>query len=139
MNRNFSNPQVKKVFSEFPPAIRKKLMELRRLILKVAAETPGVGELEETLKWGQPSYVTSNTKSGSTIRIGREKQTDGHLGLFFHCQTTLVDTFKERYGDKFTYDKNRAIIFDKNEELPTRELSDCIAMALTYHSNKKIG
>ena len=137
MDRKFSNPKVKEVFSEYPPAIRKKLLELRRLIFKVASETQGVGELEETLKWGQPGYVTNKTKSGSTIRIGREKYTNGDYGIYFHCQTTLVDTFKKIYGDKFTYEKNRAIIFDKNEEIPTRELSNCIAMALTYHNNKK--
>ena len=137
MNRKVSNPKVKEVFSEFPPGIRKKLMELRQLIFEVASETQGVGELEETLKWGQPSYVTRETKSGSTIRIGREKHTDGDCGIYFHCQTTLVDTFKEIYGDTFKYEKNRAIIFNKDEELPTRELSDCISMALTYHGKKK--
>ena len=112
-------------------------MELRRLIFKVASRTRGVGELEETLKWGQPSYVISQTKSGTTIRIGREKHTDGDYGLYFHCQTTLVNTFKEKYGDRFTYEKNRAIIFCNHEAIPTRELSDCIAMALTYHSKKQ--
>ena len=111
-------------------------MELRKLIFKVAFEIQGVGELEETLKWGQPSYVTHNTKSGSTIRIGREKYTDGDYGIYFHCQTNLVDTFKEIYGDTFKYEKNRAIIFQNNEEIPARVLSNCIAMALTYHSNK---
>ena len=112
-------------------------MELRQLIFKVASRTEGVGEVEETLKWGQPSYITRQTKSGSTIRIGRDKHTDGDYGIYFHCGTTLVDTFKEIYGCKFTYEKNRAIVFFKNEQLPTREIADCIAMALTYHRNKK--
>ena len=113
-------------------------MELRQLIFQVASKTQGVGELEETLKWGQPSYITRKTKSGSTIRIGREKHTDGDYGIYFHCQTTLVATFKKIHGDKFKYEKNRAIIFSKDEEIPTRELSDCITKALTYHRNKKV-
>ena len=137
MNRRFSNPQVKEVFAKFPTATRKKLMELRRMIFKVASETHGVGELEETLKWGQPSYVTSNTKSGSPIRIGREKHTDGDYGIYFHCQTSLVKAFKEKYQDTFTYENNRAIIFDTNKEIPARELCECLAMALTYHGKKK--
>jgi hypothetical protein len=49
-------------------------MQLRMHILDAASETEGVGELEETLKWGQPSYLTKKPKSGRTIRIGREKK-----------------------------------------------------------------
>lgn len=138
MNRKLCNPKVKEAFSEFPPVIRKKLMELRRLIFQVASETQGVGELDETLKWGQPSYITRETKSGSTIRIGREKNAEGDYGIYFHCQTSLVESFKKKHGAKFKYEKNRAIIFSKDEKIPTRELSDCIATALTYHYNKKV-
>ena len=62
-------------------------MLLRTLIFDVASDTDSVGELTETLKWGQPSYLTEKTKSGSTIRIGREKKTDGDYAIYFKCQT----------------------------------------------------
>jgi len=39
------------------------------MIFDVAKKTPGVGKLEEDLRWGQPSYLTLETGSGSTIRI----------------------------------------------------------------------
>ena len=68
-----------KLFAKYPRDIAEKLLELRALILKVAAETKGVGELEEALKWGQPSYLTRQTGSGSTIRIDQVK---GRPGMY---------------------------------------------------------
>jgi hypothetical protein len=73
VSNKIKNPEVAAVFNSYPQNIRTKLMFLRQLILETAASTEGVGELEETLKWGEPSYLTSKTKSGSTIRIDRKK------------------------------------------------------------------
>ena len=74
MDKKIADPKVEEAFSVYSPAVRKKLMMLRSLIFDVASKTEGVGELEETLKWGQPSYLTKTTKAGSTIRLGREKR-----------------------------------------------------------------
>lgn len=52
---NIENPDVAKVFNNYPESIRKKLLYLRQLILDTASETEGVSKLEETLKWGEPS------------------------------------------------------------------------------------
>ena len=128
---------VEAAFNVFSPVIRKKLMQLRKLIFEVADKTAGVGELEETLKWGQPSYLTSQSKSGSTIRIGCEKKTQGDYAIYFKCQTSLVASFKELYPNQFRYEGNRAIPFYVDDKIPVRELSRCVAMALTYHLNKK--
>ena len=70
-----------------------RLLSIRDLIFKVAADTDGVGEIVETLKWGQPSYLTVRPKSGSTVRLGVSK--DGRPALFCHCQTTLVREYRE--------------------------------------------
>ena len=112
-------------------------MKIRSLIFEVARETEGIGELEETLKWGQPSYLPQKPKIGSTIRIGREKKTDGDYAVYFKCRTTLVLTFRERYKNKFRFEGNRAILFNLGDKIPVRELRQCIAMALTYHLIKK--
>ena len=45
-------PEVTAVFQSYPNAIRMKLMYLRQLILDTVASAEGVGEIEETLKWG---------------------------------------------------------------------------------------
>lgn len=52
------NSDVSAVFNRYPERMREKLMFLRQLIIETAATTEGVGELEETLKWGEPSYLT---------------------------------------------------------------------------------
>ena len=57
-DRQITNPQVAAVFNNYPENMRKKLMFLRELIFDTAAATEGVGKLEETLKWGEPSYLT---------------------------------------------------------------------------------
>ena len=56
--------------------------------------------------------------------------------MYFHCQTKLIDTFRTLFPDEFTYDGNRAIVFEQSEAVSEMPLSHCIAMALTYHRNK---
>ena len=128
---------VQAVFDSYPPALCKKLLTLRELILDTAASTQGVGELEETLKWGEPAYVTTQTKSGSTVRIDRKKDQDRYA-IYFNCNTTLVDTFRSMFPHTFQFEGNRALVFSLNDVLPNKELAFCIAMALTYHLNNSV-
>ncbi len=132
----FANPEVKEVFKKFDKDIRDKLFFLRELIFETAKQTEGVRQLEETLKWNEPSYVTTKPKSGNTIRINRIKNSKKYA-IYFNCQTTLVSTFRQIYPTEFKYDGNRAIIFNLEEKVPVKELSHCISLALTYHLNKK--
>ncbi|HEY3488214.1 MAG TPA: DUF1801 domain-containing protein [Gammaproteobacteria bacterium] len=135
--RRIKNPDVATVFASYPEKIKKKLLFLRQLIFDVAARTEGVGELEETLKWGQPSYLTVQSGSGSLIRIDRIKPQEGKYAIYFHCQTTLIDTFKGMFRDKFSFEGNRSIVFKENDQVPVKELRLCIELALTYHRDKK--
>jgi hypothetical protein len=134
---DFSDPAVSAVFSAYPKPVNAKLLALRRLILDTAKMTNGVGRLEETLKWGQPSYLTPETKSGSTIRIDQIKSATNKYAIFFHCQTDLVETFRELYPSEFSYEGNRCILLDAAEKLPEPALRHCVALALTYHLNKR--
>ena len=131
------NPEVAAVFDAYTEKVKPKLMFLRKLIFDVASRTEGVGELKETLKWGQPSYLTTQTKSGSLVRIDQIKSQEGKYAMYFHCQTTLVDTFKEMYQGVFEFGGNRSIIFSEKDKVPVEALSHCISMALTYHLNKR--
>ena len=124
-------------FDAYPKPLKPKLLALRRLILDTAKATRGVGALEETLKWGQPSYLTPETKSGSTIRIDRIKSAAGQYAVYFHCQTNLVETFRELYPDKFSYGGNRCIILNAVDDVPEPALRHCVALALTYHLNRR--
>jgi hypothetical protein len=132
-----ANSAVDVVFSSYPQPIRAKLLALRRLILDTAASTKGVGQIEETLKWGQPSYLTPETGSGSTIRIDRVKSSADQYAVYFHCQTDLVATFRELYPKEFIYGGNRSIILDTAKKIAEPALRHCVALALTYHLNKR--
>ena len=129
------NKEVAKVFASYPPAIRKKLMALRQLVLQTALDTDEVSDVEETLKWGEPSYLT---KTGSTIRMDWKKSRPDEYTMYFHCKTKLVDTFKELYRDKFKFEGNRAIVFNRQDTLPVEELKHCILLSLTYHKRKHL-
>jgi len=135
---DFQNPAVAAAFDACPTPIRTKLLALRRLIFDTARTTEGVGALEEALKWGQVSYLTSETGSGSTVRIDQVKSTDNQVALYFHCQTNLVETFRELYP-QLSYSGNRAILLDAGAPLPKAELGHCVALALTYHLHKRGG
>lgn len=95
-----------------------------------------MGEIEETLKWGEPSYLTSKSKSGSTIRIDWKEATPENVYVYFNCKTTLIADIKDIYNDVFSYGGNRSLIFQVSNDLPVDELSGCIEMALTYHLRK---
>ncbi|MGI9352053.1 MAG: DUF1801 domain-containing protein [Rhizobiaceae bacterium] len=124
---------VEEVYNTFSGPQGDRLRALRELVLEVAANTKGVGRIEECLKWGQPSFVTVTPKSGSTIRIDAVKGSDTRYAMYFICNTNLVDRFRQRYPDTFTFEGNRALVFDVSEPAPEEELKHCVAMALTYH------
>ncbi len=132
-----SDPKVAAAFSSYPIRLRMKLLALRKLILDTARTTNGVGALEETLKWGQVSYLTGESKSGSTIRIDHVKSEPDKYALYFHCQTNLVATFRELYPDKWSYGGNRCILLSVEDKVDEAALRHCIALALTYHLNKR--
>ena len=131
------NADVVAVFESYPPKPRRKLLVLRKLILETAAATAGVGVLEETLKWGEPAYLTSQSRSGSTIRIGWKPSNPSRYAIYFNCQTNLVERFRELFPDCFQFEGDRSIVFEVNDSVPVEPLSFCIAAALTYHRDKK--
>jgi hypothetical protein len=115
-----SDPAVEEVFGAYPTPLKAELLALRRLIFDTAktTTTTGVGALQETLKWGQPSYLTTEAKSGSTIRIDRVKSAAEQYAVYFHCQTDLVATFRELYPTQLRYGGNRSILLNAAEEIP---------------------
>ena len=136
-NTVFKNTAVAQAFDMFPPDVRGKLLALRTLIFETAAATAGVGPLEEVLKWGEPAYVTSHSKSGSTVRVGWKKSRPTQYAMYFNCQTSLVETFRSLFPKDFKFEGNRAIVFDVGAAVPADALAFCIAAALTYHVNRK--
>lgn len=109
---------------------------MRDLIFATAAKHDNVGRLTETLKWGEPAYLTDETGSGSTIRLGRLKDSE-QAAILFNCKTTLVDTFRERFPDQFEYRQTRALLLPVAGKLAKLELSVCLSLALTYHLDRR--
>jgi hypothetical protein len=127
---------IKVAFDTFPDAPRAKLLELRELILRVAAANPAIGELEETLKWSEPAYLTTDTGAGTTVRIGWKPVKPEVCAVYVHCQTTLIDSYRGLFPE-LNFQGNRAVEVPVDQPLQTDALAHCIEMALTYHLDKR--
>ena len=125
---------VKKKFATYPDNICLLLGNIRDLIFSVA-EQHGITDLTETLKWGEPSYIST---IGSTIRFDWKAKHPNQYCIYFDCKTSLVETFKEIYGDTFTYEGNRAIIFTRDQQLPLKALTHCLSLSLRYKKIKHL-
>ncbi len=127
--------QVAEVIKHYPAKPKKVFKQVRQLVVEAAKESVGLDNTEETLKWGEPSYLGKN---GSTVRMKwTEKQPD-QFSLYFNCNSIMVETIRELYQDEFTYDGNRALSFPLDDNIPDVALKHCIAMALDYHKLKKL-
>ena len=130
---------VKAVFDAFPPEVRHRLAEIRLMILSAAAGDPRIGTVTEVLKWGEPAYLTQETGSGSTIRLGSPRGRPDRVAIYFICRTTLVDTFRESFGGDFDYEGTRAVLLPATGEIARGPLEFMLAMALTYHLARRAG
>lgn len=133
MTKVKTDPAFETKIANYPDFVRGNLQFLRKLVNEVASELPEVDNLEETLKWGEPSFVT---KGGSTLRMDWKKKTPDQYQMYFKCTSRLVETFKIVHADFFNYEKSRAIIFQLDQKVPVKELKQCIRAALTYHKVK---
>jgi len=127
---------VANAFASVPPRARKRLLELRALLFEVATETSDVGPLEETLKWGEPAYLTSVSGSGTTVRLGWNEKAPERVAVLVHCQTTLVDTFRTLHPE-LCHAGNRAIHLDVQAPIPKAALRRCLTLALTYKRDRR--
>lgn len=125
---------VQAVLDRYPPELREKLAALRAVILDVAREE-NAGPIEETLKWGQPAYLTT-TGAGTTIRIDRDETHGGALALYVSCQSSLVGEWRQRFPDMM-FGGGRSLHLPLDADLADARLRMCIAEALTYHRRKK--
>jgi len=130
-----TTPEVESIFNNYPEAVRSKMLQLRKLIIETAKEMNEVSQLEETLKWGEPSYLT---KHGSTLRIDWKKKNPEQYAMYFKCTSRLIPSFKMVYGKLFEFEGTRAIMFQMDDTIPENELKQCIAAALRYHKVKHL-
>ena len=125
---------VKLKFDSYPIDVAIQLNSVRELIF-ITAKQVGIDNLTETLKWGEPSYVS---KIGSTIRFDWKPKSPQQFCIYFNCKTTLIETFKELFGNTFTYEGNRAIVFKLGSVIPVKELTQCLSLSLRYTKIKHL-
>ncbi|MCB1172681.1 MAG: DUF1801 domain-containing protein [Leptospiraceae bacterium] len=130
-----SDPAVEAVFQAYPRGVKKQMRALRRLVLTTAQKTPEILNLEETLKWGEPAYLTPH---GSTLRMDWKPKAPDQVALYFKCTSKLVPTFRTVFDKHFVFEGNRAIILPVRAVLPAAELAQSIRAALRYHSVKHL-
>lgn len=130
----FKNDDVLKRFESYSSSEKIKLLNLREFIYETARSND-INDLEETLKWNEPSYIAKN---GSTIRIGSSKSSTDTYSIYFNCKTKLIETFRELFSDKFNFVGNREIVFCINDIFDEKALEYCILLALTYHKRKHL-
>ena len=100
-----TDSKVEAVFTNYPDFVRDKMQHLRKLVRETAEETEDVVVLEETLKWGEPSFVT---KDGSTLRMDWKEKTPNQYAIYFQCTSRLVDTFRLVFDHKFQYEGKKS-------------------------------
>ncbi len=129
-------PEIKATFDRIEPQNRKVLLKLRELVFETAAEHPEIGQLTETLKWGEPSYLPKTRNIGSTLRLWQTRE-DNRPAMFVNCKTNLIHQFKEFYPSVFDYRDDRAVILKSAIAETVQPLKHCMALTLTYHLHKK--
>jgi hypothetical protein len=129
----FHDLDVEARYQSFPAPLRGPLLELRQRIFDVAATTPTIGAIAETLKWNEPAYHPARARVGTTIRLGPVRSAPDAYALYVHCQTSLAGMFRQLYPSILHVDGERALVFRLGEPVPAEALDHCIALALTYH------
>ena len=126
--------EIQAKFDSYPEQIKPLILCLRELVFSIA-EDLDTGKVEESLKWGEPSY---QVKGGSPVRMDWKEKHPNQYFLFFHCQTKLVDTFRELYSDILEFEGNRAIVLQTDKKLPKTVIKHCLEMAMNYKSIKHL-
>ncbi len=88
------------------------------------------------MKWGQPAYLTPETKSGSNLRLGALKT--GGFAIYAHCQTTIISDFRAQFGQDFAFDGNRAVMLAEDETPLEAPMAMLIRSALTYRLRRRV-
>ena len=130
MKQPFCSNEIQTAFDLPEPDVRHGLLALRQLIFDTAAALPQVGPLTEALRWGQPSYITEQSKTGTPIRLGVPKI--GGFALFVHCQSRVIPEYLAKFPAWDRIDGTRAVLFERPTDIEPLRHGWLIERALTY-------
>ncbi|MFT6674686.1 MAG: hypothetical protein ACJAVM_000869 [Sulfitobacter sp.] len=120
------------LIAKWPGPAQQGLWACRAIFHDVAAQA-GIGVLEESLKWGQPSWRPQRPRTGSTLRISWDAATPQILPLFVDCKTDLAARMQTLYPDLAANDGRRRIGFDLHGALPAQAIAHLAQMTFCYH------
>lgn len=123
-------PAMAAAFAAFPDVARATLLAARAEVFAAAGDVR-IGALTETLKWGEPAYLTEATQSGSTLRLALLRS---EPAILVNCRTTLVEEVRGHCGDAFRYDGTRGIVL---AGAPAEAVRHAAWLALTYHLRRR--
>ncbi len=126
----FPSEEVSSYYFNLTPVMFELFMEVRTWIYELSKKDEKIGEIEECLKWGEPSFLTPKTKSGSTIRMAYVNELE--FALYFNCKTTIAKEIAMEFPELHC-DGKRALYLPVNQKLPKTKLIVCLKKALLYH------
>ncbi|WP_444995866.1 DUF1801 domain-containing protein [Aliikangiella sp. IMCC44359] len=131
------NDCLKSIINTYPSEAQSKFNQLRELVFNVAESNPAIGSINETVKWGEPAYLTEKKRIGTTIRIVWKQKNKDFIGIYLNCKTTLVETIATLFPDDFVVLGNRGLLIKLDDEIPYDAICFCFEMSLTYHLKKR--
>jgi len=121
----------------WPVAAQTAFHALRARIQIAALDVPATGPLLETLKWGEPAWLTQVSKSGTTLRVAWKPVHPDEIGVFVNCRTSLLETIREIYPDAFRYDGTRGLWLRLAQPIPEQAMDHLARLAQGYHRNRR--
>ncbi|MEM7253827.1 MAG: DUF1801 domain-containing protein [Pseudomonadota bacterium] len=128
-------PEVDAIVNTYPPTARRVFRALRTGLHRVA-KREDAGPITEALKWGEPSYLTDTSKSGTTVRIAWKEKTPAQCHIYVHCQTNIIETLRAKFPNG-RFEGNRAVVIPLDGPRPNALIDACFTLALTYHRHKR--
>lgn len=132
---NAPSPLLSKV-ARWPEPAQQALWHCRSVFHKVADDAD-VGALDETLKWGQPSWRPTKPRTGSTLRMDWNPKFPDRLSLFVDCKTDLAARMKDMYPNLPENDGQRHLAIDLTAPLPDQAIAHLADLTFTYHRAKR--
>ena len=126
-----TDPSFDAAVQTWPAAAQVTFSEIRKILREVAAQE-GIA-LQETTKWGEPSWLPRKRGIGSTLRAGWREKSPDSLSLFVNCQTDLVEQVTRVHHSAFSAIGSRELVIQLSAPLPRAAIAFCAVATLTYH------
>ncbi|SDW21911.1 hypothetical protein [Litoreibacter albidus] len=119
------------VFASMPADVATTLRAARLDILRAAAASNEVGQLDETMKWGEPAYLTCAPKTGTTLRLGL---IGGQAAVMVPCSTAIIDDARAIFGPLPELSGKRGLVLGGQRQV----FNYVVDAALHYHLRKRV-